>query len=44
MIDATALYFLGIVAVCFIVKIHRERRAHERDIEENRVRLYRGPL
>lgn len=44
MIDATALWILGIVAVLSILRIHRERRDHDREIEEQRHRLYKGGL
>lgn len=42
MIDASALWFLGLLAVAFIVRIHRERREHDREVNEQRNRLYQG--
>lgn len=35
-------YLLGIVAGLFILRIHRERRDHDRELLEQRTRLYQG--
>jgi hypothetical protein len=44
MIDATALWFLGLIAVACIWRIHKERREHDRELLDQRTRLYQGGL
>jgi hypothetical protein len=41
-IDHPALIFLLFIAVGFVVSINRERRAHDRELMDKRVRHYQG--
>lgn len=36
--------FLLIVALCAVWSIHRERRAHDREMHDRRIRHYKGGL
>jgi len=42
MIDHPALIFLFIAAVGFIVAIHQDRRRHDRETIDKRLRLFQG--
>jgi hypothetical protein len=36
------LYLLGLCAVFFILRIHKERRDHDRELLDQRTRMYQG--
>jgi len=42
MIDHPALIFLFLVAVGFVVAIHQDRKAHDRERLDKRLRLFQG--
>lgn len=44
MIDASAVAFLAIVAVLGIARIWQERRQADREIEDQRIRIFKGDL
>lgn len=42
MIDTSALVFLAVIAVAFVLRSWWERREHNREIGRHRYRVYRG--